>query len=191
MKPLHLALTLIALCAAGSGNVQAAGGIGGEFLPKNLKPPTADALTDAQLDSMRKAQKAAKFEPVPGKAAPPGYDLVAMSTFISDRNSYTLVPKGAVLHVPEGRAANVGDAPGKEFSSWLGFLAGHRAWLSTFEVSLAQARGEAAINPEQIEAFKKGNSIVVAVYRGGPISVLPLKPRDASGNPVAAQPTKP
>ena len=192
MKSLRLSLAVLALCAAGSGGALAAGGMGAEFLPKNLKKPSAEATTDAQLDALRNAKDAAKLEPVPGKAAPLGYDLVSMSTFISGEAVYTLVPKSAVLHVPEARSGSVGDAPGKKFASWPVFLAAHRAWLTPFEVSLAQARGEAPISPDQIEMFKKGTSVVVAVHRGGPISVLPLQPKDAAGKPVAtSQPTKP
>jgi hypothetical protein len=188
MKLIRLSFAVLAMCAAGSGGALAAGGMGGEFLPKNLKKPSADATTDAQLDAARNDKKAAKFQPVPGKAAPLGYDLVSMSTFISDKDIYTLVPKAAVLHVPEARSASVGDAPGKNFSNWPEFLAARRGWVTSFEVTLAQARGEAPISPEQIEAFKKGSSVVVAVYRGGPISVLPLQPKDAAGKPVVASP---
>jgi hypothetical protein len=100
-----------------------------------------------------------------------------------------LVPKGSILHIPETRAANVADLPGKQFVIWAGFLASQRAWVSTFEVTLEQARGEVAIPVDKIEAFKKGNSIVVATFRGGAISVAPVKSKDvATGQPTSANP---
>lgn len=172
MKRTRLILALLATGVAGIGSALAAGGAGGAFLPKNLKPPTADVTTDAQLNAKR-AAAGAKIEPVPGKAAAKGYDLIELSSFIADGEKFTLVPINSVIFVPEARAANIIAAPGKDFINWQSFLLSRRAWVTTFEVTLAQARGEVAITPEQIEKFKKGTSIIVATYRGGPISVLP------------------
>lgn len=174
MKRWRLLLACSALSGAGLGAAWAAGGAGPEFMPRDIKAPTVDSTSDAQLDELRAAAKQ-KSEAVPGKEAPPGFDLVDLSTFIADGAEYTLVPKNAVIFVPEARAANIISQPGKEYVTWGTFLTTRRAWVTTYEVTLQQARGETPITPEQMEKFKKGNMIVVATFRGGPISVLPHK----------------
>ena len=105
-------------------------------------------------------------------------DLVKSSAVFSYRGYLTLVPKRAVLHVPpalEGRLAIVN---GAKVQTWKNFHQSNRGWIRTMEVSREQALGHVAFSEEAAKAISDSSVVVVATYKGGPISVLPLKEED-------------
>jgi len=58
---------------------------------------------------------------------------------------------------------------------WTDFLTANRGWITTVEVSRTQAEGNEAMNEELADRIGKNRNMVVATYKGGPISVLPMK----------------
>lgn len=102
-------------------------------------------------------------------------DLVRDSTIISFNGNLTLVPKRAVLHIPEEIADRIGAKSGQKVLTWIEFLQLNRGWIRTVEVSRDQVMGHAPLPPNSVEAFAKSSSMVVATFKGGPVSVLPLK----------------
>lgn len=108
-------------------------------------------------------------------------DLIKDSIVISYRGNLTLVPKRAVLHLPEELSDRIGVKDGLQVKNWRDFYQVNRGWIRTMEVTRDQALGHAPFNEEVTEAIKTSSSLVVATYKGGPISVLPLKkPEDPS-----------
>jgi hypothetical protein len=64
----------------------------------------------------------------------------------------------------------------------------NKGWITTLEISRAQAEGNAPLPDETHKRLSKCTSLVVCTYKGGPISMLPLKVPAA---PAAATPTAP
>lgn len=103
-------------------------------------------------------------------------NLLDNSEFITFNGSTTLVPKNALIQIPAKYKDRINNhKPGSKILSWIDFYSLNRGWISTVEVNLAQARGETPIAPELMETLTKNGNLVVAVLKGGPISVRPPK----------------
>lgn len=99
--------------------------------------------------------------------------ILAQSTILSDGECWTLVPKGAVLHVPAAHQTRVDAKPVGTLLPWADFLARNFAWLGTFDVALDQAAGTRPLAAELPATWGKLGKVVVAVHFAGPISVRP------------------
>lgn len=157
-------------------------------LPTMAQPAAAptlqmrDAATHDELLLARR--KAIQVDPMkhlavatgedPSKANQPT-DILAASDIISFRGLATLVPKRAILQVPKTYAGYLKMEPGSRFVSWLDFYAANRGWVTTVEVSREQAEGNMPVAEETQKFLSKSRNLVVATFKGGPISVLPLK----------------
>lgn len=97
--------------------------------------------------------------------------IISRSEVLHDGKSWTLVPNGAVLYLPEKLVDKVGVRPVGTLLPWLQFLAKNPSWVSTHETSFEQAAGEAPIPAAQVEAWQKQDRIIIAVRQGEPISV--------------------
>lgn len=87
----------------------------------------------------------------------------------------TYVPKRALLHVPEGwRKVLEADTTAK-LVPWDEFLRRNHAWIHVVEVKSAQAEGREPLSETLVESFADRQAIVVSVFHGGPISVMPLR----------------
>lgn len=111
-------------------------------------------------------------------------DLIKESTILCYRGFLTLVPKQAVIHVPEALASRIGAQPGAQVKTWPEFYQMNRGWLREMEVSREQSRGQSPISEKTREAFTSGNAIVIATFDSGPISVMPLA-ETAPADPAA------
>lgn len=100
-------------------------------------------------------------------------DLIKTSTILSYRGFLTLVPKRAVLHIPEQLESRIQIATGAKVQTWRDFFQSNRGWIRTMEVTREQALGHTPFSTEAAAAIKESSVVVVATYKGGPISVLP------------------
>lgn len=91
------------------------------------------------------------------------------------RGEHTIIPKGGALLIPDTLKEHIIEKPAGSFILWPTFYRKNFNWLHTFEVTLDQAKGLKPIEPAKLEALKRLNKIIVAVYRNNPISVLPPK----------------
>lgn len=112
-------------------------------------------------------------------------DLIATSDFISFSGLTTLVPKQSIICIPKNYADRVKFVPGSKIVIWSDFFLQNRGWIKTMEVTRAQAEGNEPFDEKVKESLQKSSVLVVATYKGGPISVLPPK------EPVAAEPKNP
>ena len=151
----------------------------------NAAPVMRDAATHEQLertlrkmnaiDPMKKLEAAVGEDP--SKVNQP-VDLLESSDIVCFNGLATLVPKRAILGVPKHLQERLKLAPGARIVGWLEFLAANRGWITTVEVTRAQAEGNDALAEEISDRISKSNNLVVATYLKGPISVLPLKEAD-------------
>jgi len=97
--------------------------------------------------------------------------LIDRSLIVSSPYDWTLLPKKSVLNVPPLYKARVNGERHGKLIGWQDFYAKNRAWIRLLPVTIEQAQGEKPLTPEYIESLKKTGLLVVAVCKGGPISV--------------------
>ena len=154
----------------------------GQAEPK--KPAFRDAATNETLTEKYKEVSTKgpmrKFKEATGEDASVKNkveNLLENSEFITFNGNTTLVPKHALIQIPEKYKARINNhKPGSKILSWTDFYTLNRGWISTVEVNLAEARSEKSISPELMETLNKKGNLVVAVLKNGPISVVPPKP---------------
>lgn len=95
--------------------------------------------------------------------------LVKESTILHDGSNWTMVPNGAVIHLPESQRGHINARPVGNLMSWRDFLAKNSSWLSTRDISFDQAAGNEKISPTQLADWREGEKIVIAVHQKGPI----------------------
>ncbi|QJE98629.1 hypothetical protein [Luteolibacter luteus] len=157
----------IALLLAWSGGAIAA--------PTMSDPVTPEEMAQRQqvspASSIQKAQASTTVEAKVERAGE--QSIIQQSDILHDGKNWTLVPKGAVLHVPAQMAPRVGAKPLGTLLSWNEFLAANRAWISTEEISFEQAAGKKPLNEDHKEYWTTQTKVIVATHQGGPISVRP------------------
>lgn len=142
-----------------------------------------DVITDEELvERNRKAaleKQNRKFIPAEGEDATKVNkvkSLLERSDVISFNGYTTLVPKRSIIHIPDGYQQRINNhKKGSKLVGWLEFLRLNRGWVSTVELTFAQAKGEEEIPPNLKESFQTGGNLVVAVFQAGPITVAPPK----------------
>lgn len=102
-------------------------------------------------------------------------DLIASSAVLSYRGMLTLVPKRAVLYFPEKFEDRKGVIPDPKVKTFQDFYLQNRNWIRTVEVTREQALGHVPLAEGIVESFEDSDYVVIATYKTGPISVLPLK----------------
>jgi hypothetical protein len=141
-----------------------------------------DAATHNELSlALRKADQMDPMKNmVPTKGEDPSLsnrpkDILSDSDIISFKGLATLVPKRAILQIPKNHAGLIKLEPGARIVSWSDFYAANRGWITTVEVSRVQAEGNQPFTEETRKFMGTCRNLIVATYKGGPISVLPLK----------------
>jgi hypothetical protein len=113
--------------------------------------------------------------------------LLERSEILSYNGLTTLVPKGALLSVPERYRARIGPAEGNRLVRWPEFLRHNRNWLRTFEVSREQAEGREEFSEQALESIEKNELVVIATIASGPVSIL-SKPAEPAEQPESGEP---
>jgi len=154
---------------------------------KYLKPleakvrPTHESLSRRQKEAGKETANDSLVPVEPGtlkRSKPAGErkGIVERSSILCSGYHWTLVPKGAVIHVPAAYASRVNGERKGRLLPWNKFLQKNRTWLQVHSVSIKQARGERELKPEEVELYKRTGRVVVAVCHKGPISVIPYAP---------------
>ena len=148
--------------------------------------PMTDRVTGEELS----ARRLSNTSPVanlaqPGDegvrvSRPSEQSIISQSLIISDGTNWTLVPRGAVLHLPEKHKAKIGGRPVGNLLSWKQFIAANFSWVSAEEISLRQAEGVHQLDERRTAFWPKQDKMIVAVHLGGPISVVAPKNETAS-----------
>ena len=152
-------------------------------------PVTHEQLLERQRQADEDARRA-RAESQAVAAAQPAVDpskankpesLLARSEILCFSGFATLVPKKAVIHKPESLASRTGSfSPGAKLQPWREFYAANRGWISTMEVTRAQAEGKELFTEEMTKSVEKSSSIIIATFGGDPITVYFAPPKDAA-----------
>jgi hypothetical protein len=117
--------------------------------------------------------------------------LLERSEFLSFNGVTTLIPKGAILHIPVSFRARICRKDGNRIVNWPDFHRLNRAWIDTVEVSRRQAEAEEPLPEQTLESIRKSPKVIVATFSRGPITVLkapPEAPDSPAGPPPGGQP---
>lgn len=145
-----------------------------------------DVVTEEELQKRAGAsgtlksqlQKAVEHAPVKNRPSSES-SLYRKSIILFDGQMHTVVPVGSLLRLPPAYRNRVIQKPQGPFTFWPAFLKRNESWLGTWEVPLKMAQGDEALAKRVLLQTAKESRALVAVYRGGPISILqPVK----SGN---------
>jgi hypothetical protein len=128
--------------------------------------------TSQQADPMKNLQVSKLEDPSLNQPK----DLISQSDFISISGSATLVPKHAIVKVPAAYADRISIPEGASILGWADFFAANRRWITTLEITPEQAEGKEPLSAESADLISKSSNLIVATYKGGPISLLPPKP---------------
>jgi len=169
-----LAFCLITLNAVAEDNPTPAA-------PTNIvKRPTHKDLVKVQQEQEKEKHKRNASRPVTKKpiVTIKKRSIIGSSTLLSSGVHWTLVPRGAVVYVPDHLKGKIVAKPSGTLISWKKFLHKNYGWLHIHPVKMTQAQGKEKISQKSIKAYKSMGKIVVATCAQGPISVAPdsLKP---------------
>lgn len=119
-----------------------------------------------------KSQFNAKAKALKGPAPIIRSSLWSSSIILIDGEKFTLVPIGSVLHLPAELRSRVVSEPEGDFTFWPAFLKRNAEWLSAKEVTLTLSRGNSQEAKALIKSLSKDSRIVIATFKGGPITIL-------------------
>ncbi len=150
------------------------------------KPVFRDTVTHEQLSKLRLGAQA--NDPMKALAKSEGDDpskvnqpqnLLASSDLISFQGLTTLVPKRAIMMLPEKFKDRINNhQQGNRVVGWLDFYSANRGWITTVEINRAQAGGSERLDEALSEQLEKSKNMVVSVMESGPISYLPYREED-------------
>lgn len=153
--------TALILCALASSTFAAA--------------PVLPRITPEELAKLQQGTPMVRLEtPAQGEAAvsrPDAPSIIKQSVVLNDGKNWTLIPKGAVIFLPQGMESRVNASPVGTLLPWNDFLTQNRAWITTNDVSFDQAAGTKALAPERVAYWATQKKIVIATHRQGPISL--------------------
>lgn len=149
-------------------------------------PPILARITPQALAKLQQSSPmVALHKPTPAQASvnrPEDQSIIKQSMILTDGKNWTLVPKGAVLFLPEAMRSRVNVKPTGTLLAWSEFLAKNYAWITTNDVSFDQAAGTKPLPAERVMFWGMQDKVVVAVHQNGPISV-----RVPTENPTLTQ----
>ncbi|MEN3943768.1 hypothetical protein WJU23_20880 [Prosthecobacter sp. SYSU 5D2] len=164
---------ITALCMAAVGSLAwgqpAAGGARDVVTEEKLREQAEKAPS---LKSLLQASA----KPVVGAPPATQSSLWARSIILTDGEMFTLIPVGSILHVPPALQNRVAAAPVGKFTLWPHFLKRNSAWLGGTDVTLEMSRGDARAARTLLQSIAKDTRLLVAVYKGGPITILEAAP---------------
>jgi hypothetical protein len=120
---------------------------------------------------------------IPARAAKPDLtpSLYKRSIILFDGEEHTVVPLGSVLRLPAGYRSRIIDEPKGTFLFWTSFAEKNKSWVGGWEVSMAMARGDKELAKKVMQQTAQDPRVLVAVLKGGPITVLEPVPDKTSG----------
>lgn len=137
--------------------------------------PVLARVTPADLAKVQQSNPIANLAKPQGTAAkvqrPAEQSIIKQSMILHDGRNWTIVPKGAVIFMPEALKNRVDVKPIGTLLSWNDFLSKNYAWITTNEVTFDQAAGNDPLPAARVAFWAKQDKIVVAVHQNGPISV--------------------
>jgi hypothetical protein len=142
------------------------------------KAITGEALREQMEEALKaKAQRGPIGKPVDPSRVPTQASPFSRSLILGDANIFTLLPLGAILHLPPDHRSKLIAQPGEFFLAWPNFLKQNSVWLTTREVSVKMASGQDPKFAERVvRELASETRVVIAVRNGNPVSIMEPEP---------------
>lgn len=164
------ALALVAFCFSSSMSAQ------------DVDPAAAKAskmrerITDAELAKIRAASPSSfdksKAKPIEKPEVTVKRDIYQISDVLVDGGFHTVIPKGAVLSVPESLTNRIASKAEGKFQFWPEFYERNKAWIRLQEVEVDVALGKVPLPESVVKMLGTESKMVIASFKGNPITVL-------------------
>lgn len=102
-------------------------------------------------------------------------DIISQSDILSFGGISTLIPKQSIILTPKNLSDRLAYVQGNPLVTWIDFFTKNRGWITTVEISFAQAKGEEPLPEAVTKQISKSGNLVIATFSGGPISMHPAK----------------
>lgn len=149
-----------------------------------VKPPgrMRHRITDEELKKIRAESPstfdAAKAKPVEKAVTAVKRDIYQTSDILVDGAFHTVVPKGAILSVPESLGDRLASGAAGKFQFWPDFYARNKEWIKLQEVEIDVAKGKIPLPEAVIKMMATEPKVVIAVYKGNLVTVLEAPPKE-------------
>jgi hypothetical protein len=149
--------------------------------PTNARDATSEAALRQQMQkSKRMSDFKGAFEPAPQVKPDLTPSLYKKSIILFDGDVHTVVPMGAVLHLPQNYRSRIIDKPKGALLMWPSFLKKNKDWVGGWEVSMAMAKGDPDLAKNVLKQTAQDTRVLVSVYKGNPITTLAPVPEQTS-----------
>ena len=149
-----------------------------DLLKMTRQGAAKDSITDDELAAIKSKYKIKYnelFKPTGESVTAPSKDLYATSLILSDGVNHTLLPKRAIVFLPEKYQRRLVEEPVGKLIFWPEFQKLNASWIKPLEVTLSVAKGDEPIAEALRKRFESGFQVIVSVYQNSPISLMPLK----------------
>lgn len=138
--------------------------------------PIVARITPDALAKLQQESPMALLPPPPVKDGtnvrrPEAQSIIKQSLVLNDGKNWTLIPKGAVIFIPEAMKSRVDVKPSGNLLGWRDFLTRNQAWITTTDISFDQATGKKPLQAERVAFWPKQDKVVIATHQNGPITV--------------------
>ena len=83
----------------------------------------------------------------------------------------TRVLEKSILYVPAHHKGKILFKPNGRYLAWDKFYQKNAGWIHPYEVKMAHAKGLEHFDPKVIEAYRRMGKVIIATYKGSPITV--------------------
>ena len=144
---------------------------------------TPDALAKLQQETPMTLLPPPPAKDGPNVRRPEAQSIIKQSLVLNDGKNWTLIPKGAVIFLPEAMKSRVDAKPSGTLLGWLDFLTRNQAWITTNDISFDQAAGRKPLPAERVAFWPKQDKVVIATHQNGPITVRVSKETQSPATP--------
>ena len=114
-------------------------------------------------------------------------DAFTYSSFVNVAGKSTFLPTDALVYIPPSMKSSVSKEKTGELVLWPDFYRMNRSRFHTVEVTESEFRGKTPISQERLMQWKSLGRIVVALYRGNPITLPAHAFESVAGQEPAAK----
>jgi hypothetical protein len=126
------------------------------------------------------ALMAGKSKPVDATRPKSATSILDSSIILIDAEKFTLIPLGAILHLPAEHRAHIKTKPEGDFLTWPHFLERNASWLGSKEVPRDMVKGSAKAAKPVLREVASDPRVLVSVFKGCPIMILEPEPEAAN-----------
>lgn len=101
----------------------------------------------------------------------PAESLLESCVFLTDGTSTVILPKGAIIHMPESSRLQSGEKITGKIIAWDTFIAANRADIRLVQVGNEQLQGTEPLDPELIAKLEERHTVAITAFGNYPVAL--------------------